>query len=369
MIGTTLPTPLYPIYERAFHIAPVLIPVVFAAYAVAVLAGLLFFGHLSDELGRKGVLFIGLALSALSAGVFLVAHSLAPLFVGRVLSGLSAGVFTGTATATLVELAGDDRKRPAAMLAVAANTLGLGCGTLFSGALAATSRAPLRLPYAADLVLVALAAVALAFVPETVERKGGVAIVVQRLSIPPEIREVFVPAAIAGMCAFSVSGLFSAIVPSFLTTVLRVGTPALTGIMVFVLFACTAIGQATIERFAAQRALPSACALLAFGTLVLAAGVALRSWPVMLASAAIEGLGQGIAMGFGLAQINQRVRSKRGEVSSSYFVTLYAALAVPVIGVGALAHATNLVTASLTFCGIVTLVVLAVLVRLTTVQS
>lgn len=369
MLGTTLPTPLYPIYERELHVAPVLIPVVFAAYAVAVLAGLLFFGHLSDEVGRKGVLFIGLALSAASAGVFVSAHALAPLFAGRILSGLSAGVFTGTATATLVELADESSKRPAAMLAVAANTLGLGLGTLFSGALAATFAAPLRLPYAADVVLVAFAAVALAFVPETVQRRGGAAVTIQRLSVPPEIRDVFIPASIAGMCAFSVSGLFSAIVPSFLTTVLHVRTPFLTGVMVFVLFAFTAMGQLAIERIPARRALATACGLLVVGTLALAAGVALRSWPVMLVSAAIEGLGQGIAMGFGLAQINERVRTKRGEVSSTYFVTLYVALAVPVIGVGLLAHATSLVTASLAFCALVALVVLGVLLRLPRVTS
>jgi hypothetical protein len=33
MMGTTLPTPLYPLYNRAFGLAPVLTPVIFATYA------------------------------------------------------------------------------------------------------------------------------------------------------------------------------------------------------------------------------------------------------------------------------------------------------------------------------------------------
>jgi len=42
MLGTTLPTPLYPLYEQRFAIAPVLITVIFAIYACGVIVGLLF---------------------------------------------------------------------------------------------------------------------------------------------------------------------------------------------------------------------------------------------------------------------------------------------------------------------------------------
>ena len=85
---------------------------IFAVYAAGVIAALLLFGRLSDEIGRRPVLLLGLGFSALSAVVFLVASGLGLLLVGRVLSGFSAGIFTGTATATLVDLAGPDRQEP-----------------------------------------------------------------------------------------------------------------------------------------------------------------------------------------------------------------------------------------------------------------
>src|ERR1700679_1356051 len=101
MLGTTLPTPLYGLYQEQLGFSELMVTVIFATYAVGVIASLLLFGRLSDEIGRRGALLPGLALSALSAVAFLLAHGLAPLLVGRLLSGLSAGIFTGTATATL----------------------------------------------------------------------------------------------------------------------------------------------------------------------------------------------------------------------------------------------------------------------------
>ena len=71
MLGTTLPTPLYPLYEKFFDFGELVTTVVFATYAVGVLTGLLLFGHWSDQLGRRPMLQVGLVLSGLSALVFL----------------------------------------------------------------------------------------------------------------------------------------------------------------------------------------------------------------------------------------------------------------------------------------------------------
>ncbi len=369
MIGTTLPTPLYPLYEEHFAIAPVWIPVIFAVYALAVIAGLLFFGRSSDELGRRPMLYAGLILSAASAVVFLLSNSIGLLFVGRILSGLSAGIFTGTATAALVELA-PDRRSYAATFAVAANVGGLGLGVLLSGALATYAIFPLRLPYIADLVLVAGAVVAMAGVPETVEpRSARLRLHVTRLIVPQQIRRTFIAAAVAGMCAFAVSGLFSAIVPALLAKVLHQPQPVLTGAVVFVLFATTALGQLSVGRIRKQHALAIACAMLIVGTAALALAVLVKSLAWTFVAAAIEGAAQGLAMGSGLAAINEETEEHRGEVSSTYFVLLYAALAFPVIGVGILASRWTLPAAALVFCAVIGVTVAVTLYLFTSGKS
>ena len=115
MMGTTLPTPLYPIYSEEFNLSPLVITIIYAVYAGGVIFGLLVFGQLSDRIGRRYVLLPGVILSIISALVFLFATNLTLLLIGRIISGLSAGLFTSTATATIVNLAPDDKKNQACL--------------------------------------------------------------------------------------------------------------------------------------------------------------------------------------------------------------------------------------------------------------
>src|SRR5436309_2312117 len=107
MIGTTLPTPLYPIYQQRFGFKELMITVIFAVYAVGVICGLILTGRLSDEIGRRPVLLFGLACAIGSTVLFVVTQGLAPILVARMLSGFTAGAFAGTATAMLLDLAPD----------------------------------------------------------------------------------------------------------------------------------------------------------------------------------------------------------------------------------------------------------------------
>ncbi len=133
MLGTTLPTPLYGIYQAQWHFSAAMVTVIFAVYAAGVLAALLLAGRSSDQAGRKPVLAVALGASALSTVVFILAPDVAALLAARVVSGLSAGLMTGTATAALTELIPAAAGRRASLVATAANMGGLGLGPLVAG--------------------------------------------------------------------------------------------------------------------------------------------------------------------------------------------------------------------------------------------
>jgi MFS family permease len=359
MLGTTLPTPLYPLFEQRYAFGPLLVTVIFAIYAFGVIAGLILFGNLSDRLGRKPLLLFGLALSAVSALLFLLAGSLVPVYAARVVSGLSAGIFTGTATAYVIDLAPAGRRRLASFVAVFANLGGLGTGTLVSGLLAQWAPDPLRTPFAVDLGLVALAVAAVLFPPETVTR-GAFSLRLQRLGVPEEVRGVFVRASLAGVASFAVSGVFGSVGPGFLEVGLHRHSPALAGLLVFVLFVMSVAGQALVVRL--PNALAAGCGLLVGGVALLAVSLATDTLATLFASAAIAGLGQGVVISAGLAAIAERAPlERRGETASSFFVVLYLGLSLPVIAAGVAIHYTSLRSAGIGFCAGAGLLALGVL--------
>jgi MFS family permease len=354
MVGTTLPTPLYPFYEQQWGFSPLVITVIFAVYAVGVIAALLFLGSVSDRIGRRPALLAGLALSALSAVAFLLAGGLGALLAGRALSGLSAGIVTGAGTAALVDLAPPGRQSFASGVATAANLGGLGCGALLAGVVAALAAAPLRLPFWTDLALLAPAFMAVTRVPETVRPSGGEVVHMQRLRVPAALRGTFTRAATAGFASFAMSGLFSAVAPTFLARLLHQPSPALAGAMVFALFTASAAGQLAIGRMPARTGLSTGCIGVAIGAGLVAGALALGSLPFLIAGAVVAGLGQGLSVGAGLAALNTEAPpNRRGEVASSYFVVLYVALSIPIVGVGLAAQIIGLRPAALIFTAFV----------------
>ncbi len=197
--------------------------------------------------GRRPVLLLGLAMSASSAVIFLLAQGLAPLLVGRFLSGLSAGIFTGTATATLVDLAGAEARGRATLVAAVTNIGGLGSGPLLAGVLAQLAPLPLRLSFWVDLGLLVPAVAGVVLMPEPVPPQRGQRVRVQALRVPRETRAAFVPAALAGFAGFAVRGLSTAVSPAFLGQVLGITSDIVVGAVVFGVFAASVLGQLLLE--------------------------------------------------------------------------------------------------------------------------
>ncbi|MFI1916412.1 MFS transporter [Nocardia sp. NPDC020380] len=397
MAGTTIPTPLYPLYERAFGFGALAVTVIFGVYALAVVAGLLSLGGLSDRLGRRPIVAVALVLAVLATVVFLLAGDLAELLAGRVLSGLAAALMTGAATAQLAELAAPGGHTRAGRLALGANMGGLASGPLLAGLLGEYAPWPLRLSWWVIGALLLLALATLVLVPETLHarrthsihmpeaacpvcqspetgsvgaavatgtsveavaaRKPGAA---RRPSVPAEIRGPFWRAALLAGSGFAVLGVLTAVTGLFLAEIAHIHSLVATASIVTVAFVCIGLGQLLEGRVERVASVVSGAGLLV-GAGLIAIAMATAAYPPLLCAAVSTGLATGIAIGHGITLINTRTpAASRGGTVSAFFAVLYIMLALPAIGVGALIGSLGLRTAGTAFAAVVAVLVVVV---------
>jgi MFS family permease len=357
MMGTTIPTPLYPLYRQQFGFSELMITVIFASYAAGVIASLSLFGHLSDDIGRRPVLLSALGVAALGAGCFLATDGLPLLLIGRILFGLSAGVFTGTATATLIDFAAPGRRARSTLVATAANMGGLGLGPLVAGLLAQWAGSPLRLVFWIYLVLLAVASIGVWAMPETVQSRTRPDLHVRLVRVPRELRTLFIDASIAAFAGYAVIGLFTAVAPAVLGEDLGVTSPAAVGAIVFSVFAASTAGQTVVGALGQDVSLRAGCAGLIAAMGLLALSLGFSSLALLIVAAVVSGLGHGMGFRAGLAGLNESAPSGlRAQIASSYFVVAYLGIAIPAIGVGVLTELIGLRTAAYVFAAAVAVI-------------
>jgi DHA1 family tetracycline resistance protein-like MFS transporter len=164
LVGFGIVFPLLPLYAQRFHASATTVGALFASFSVAQLLFAPVWGRLSDRVGRKPVLVLSLAGTALGSLLTGLAGSLLLLFVGRVVDGVS-GASVSVAHAAVADVAApDDRPRLFGLLG-AAFGVGFVAGPAI-GALAALGDA--RLPFFVAAVIAGLnAVVAVRRLPET----------------------------------------------------------------------------------------------------------------------------------------------------------------------------------------------------------
>lgn len=335
ILGTSLLAPLYAIYQSQWHFSAGTVTLIFAVYAVAVLATLLLAGRASDQVGRKRTMAAALGFSAASTIVFILATGVGWLYLGRILSGLSAGLVIGAATAALTEMVDASASHRASLVATAANTGGAGLGPLMAGLFAQYLPQPTVLVFEAYLGLLAIAVLSLAFVPETVTHRQKLTIRFDGLGIPEQGRGEFIAAGVAAFAAFALSGLFTSLAPSFVSNVLHERNYAAGGAVAFLLFAAAAIAAVSLARFNSHPVILAGLGLFVPGLALVVAGMSASSLGLFLAGTVVGGIAAG-AMSIGSLSIANRLAppESRGQVISTYFVFAYTGLIIPVVGVG-----------------------------------
>ncbi|MGW7102961.1 MFS transporter [Streptomyces sp. NPDC054838] len=341
MLSSSVPSALYVLYQQKWGLSSGTITVVFALYAVTVLAGLLLFGSLSDTLGRRPVLGAALVLAIVSMGLFAGAQGLGLLLAARAVQGLAVGLATGAMGAALLELTPRSKPALGAQVNSAGPTVGIGLGGLGAGLLVQYGPAPTVLSYVLLVGAFALTLVGVVRMGESAPglRGGRFRVAPHRIRIPQGAGGRFAVLVLTIVAVWSVGGFYLSLGPHLALSLLR-STNYLVGGATVALLAGAATGaQLLLGRTEALRtAVVGLLGLLAGLALVLLA-LGLGSAPVFLVATAVLGAGWGAAfLGSFRALSALAEPAHRGELTAAVYVFAYLAMSVPSVLAGMLTN-------------------------------
>jgi MFS family permease len=337
-LGTSLITPLIPLYQDRLGFGDTVVTLFLGCYVAALVPSMLTLGQLSDRVGRKGVLLGALATLALAQGLLITEPGLSGLLVARAIQGLATGAFFGTCTAFLVDAAPLGRRGFVSVLGSVSIRLGLGSGPGIGGLIAQYAGDPLRLPFELHLVALAIAALVVATLPETVTVRSRRPLTL-RLEVPAAERAVFWRVLVPSGALFSLfDGVALSLIPVFLVRTLGVDDYALVGAAGFLVLVSGALSQLVLPRLRPDRAIGWGLAAAAVTSVGVVAASPAESVALALVAVSATGAAAGLVFKGGVDLCTQIAPVEdRGKLISSYYVACYlGGFSVPLLVVGVL---------------------------------
>jgi MFS family permease len=360
-VGTTIPTPLYRVYQEELRFSSGTLTLIFAVYVLFLLPSLLVFGQISDRMGRRTVLLFGFTVAALAAAIFAGAQSLLSLFVARALQGIATGVVAGAGTAALQELEPQGNSRKAAFAVSVANASGAALGPLFAGLFAGFGPWPTRLPFLVYLWSM-LPIAALIIMPETVVKRRSFALELRLPAVPYGIRTQFAFASAVSFTVWAAAGLYLTLAPSYVALLLGLQSLAVGGAFVSLMLLPSAGAQFVWRGLSFRIAITIGLALLPVGLACLILASPLHNAVLLVAGTLVIGAGHGFGFLGSMVLVNKLAPdTQRAEVTSSFYIVSYLGVALPAVAIGFGAQLVGLATAVAIFSIIVSLLALVLL--------
>jgi MFS family permease len=360
LAGSSAPTPLYPLYQSLWGLSPVMITVVFGVYALAILAGLLFTGRLSDHVGRRPVLIAATLAQALTMVLFATAASAAGLVLARIVQGLITGAALSAVGAAMIDL---NKSRGTVANAVAP-AFGSAAGGIVAGFFVQFLPAPTHLVYAALAAVYVTQTVGMVFMKEPIAPiPGAWNSLKPQLALPSAAREPLLLALPMLIAVWALGGLYNSLGPMLVRGMLGSNTPLLGGLAIFVLAASGGIAVLLLQMLEARK-------MMALGAASLLAGVGIAGFALTRSEVALFFLGTAVAgVGFGTGfqgavrtVVSVAAPHERAGTLSIVFLISYIALGLPAIIAGSMARHTNLLATAQVFGAVVMALAAAALI-------
>ncbi|WP_116112085.1 MFS transporter [Amycolatopsis ruanii] len=369
MAASSVPSPLYVVYQQEWGFSSMTLTAVFAVYVLGLIVSLLVVGALSDHIGRRPVLAAAIVGEAVSLVLFLVAGDVSALFAARVVQGVATGAAMSVLGATLVDLNPPHAPGRAGVISSVAPTSGLALGALGCGALVQFAPAPTHLVYALLLAGMVVALLLTAGLPETSARRpGALASLTPRLGVPARLRPDLFALLPILLSSWALGGLYLSLGPSVAAGLFGLTNHLVGGLVVTLLCGTGALTSLALRTAPVGMVLQAGAVLLAAGLGASLAGVLTDTVTLAVAGTLVSGVGFGASA---LASFGTLARlaaaGQRGELFAVVYVIAYLAFSVPAVIAGFAATSAGLRSTAIVYgfavAGLAVIAVIAQSVR------
>lgn len=343
------PSTLYPSYAAEWDLSPVVTTSIFGTYPVALLLVLLLAGGISDTIGRRRAMLVGVGLIVASAFVFAIAPNVGFLFAGRVLQGVGTGFALGAASAALVENNLSSNPRFASVLTTVSTSTGLTLVLFVSGGLAQYAPWPLQLSFWVLFVLAGLSFAVVWFM-----RRDNPARVVgsdgrparwkpSGVHVPRSLLRTFIASTLGVTVAYSVGAIFLSLGASMARDLTGTTNLLIVGALLAISSVVIGVTALLLQRVPAHVSLIVGAVISIAGLGVMELTAAQGSILLFVVWCVVGGVGYSFVFTGGLTLLNRTALPEhRGGTLSLLYLFSYLLQAITAVVAGALATSSGL---------------------------
>jgi MFS family permease len=338
------PSIIYPIYAHDWGLTPTVITSIFAVYPAALVVVMVVFGTVSDYIGRRNTLLVGVAATALGMLLFAVAPDVGWLFAGRILQGVGIGLAMAPASAAMVEFNGRGGTARASSVNTMATALGLALATIVAGALVQYAPAPRQLSYWVVFGVAVLVLVGVAFMPRHVRGTESVGRWRPRpIVVPAGLRAIVTSAALAITTGFAVGAVLLSLGAQIAKDLIHSDNALVSGLILAITSVVIGVTALLARRMPARTSIAVGGVIAAVAVGLLAVSATTSSVVVFITTSVVAGVGYGLLFLGGLGLVNKHAPAhhRAGTLSVVYLVA-YLMQGITAVAVGVTATALGL---------------------------
>lgn len=206
--ASSSPIPLYSNFQSALGISKASLSLTAVTYFLGTVISLLFFGRVSNYIGRRKTILITIFMAIIGCLSFIYINSFNVFLVARLVQGISCGLASSCVAAYMVDTTPNESSTLSAIVTSGCTMIGLTFGSFSSAVLMNLS---LNTVFVLIIILLVISAILIVLGEETVEVHDGVLSSIKPyVEFPSEIRYLLIPASAIFVGTWAVGGFYQA---------------------------------------------------------------------------------------------------------------------------------------------------------------